>query len=78
MTLLGMIYGLWQQYDYEYLLYKTIQIFIIWMIGTYVLQIILRMIIPKPEPEESELPGGAEIPEPAEAGESSSAKAKQS
>lgn len=54
MTMLTVIYGLWQQYEYEYLIFKTIQVFFIWMVGSYFFQLILKIIVPKPETEDAE------------------------
>jgi hypothetical protein len=54
MTLLSVIYGLWQQYEYTYLIMKSIQVFFYWMVGSYLFQIILRAILPAPEPEPPE------------------------
>ena len=53
MTLLTIIYGLWQNYEYDYLIIKTIEVFLIWMIAAYIFQFILRLIIP-PQKMESE------------------------
>ena len=65
MTLLAIIYGLWQQYEYSYLIFKTIQVFFIWMIASYFFQLILRIIMPKPELEETnvEEPEEAQVEE---------------
>ena len=45
MALLTIIYGLWQEFNYEYLIIKTIEVFFIWIFGTYFMQMIFKLII---------------------------------
>ena len=53
MTLLTVIYGLLQDYEYDYLIIKSIAVFFVWIAGAYVLNNFIGLIIKTQEIEEA-------------------------
>ena len=52
MLLLTVIKGLWEQYDYTYLIIKAVSVFFIWTFISYFVSIIFKRIVDSATAEE--------------------------